>query len=123
MAKPKAPKFPKRNPPRQSTRKPAGTKPPSDVTSCARKVANYRYKKDLDYQKYVKEKAIARVAKEKAEKVKKKAQEKKAEKAKEAPTRNKILKVPKQKNSVSKKKQSRQSRVNENIRAGRSIFD
>ena len=29
MAKPKAPKFPKRNPPRQSTRKPAGTKPPS----------------------------------------------------------------------------------------------
>ena len=109
MAKPKAPKFPKRNPPRQSTRKPTGTKPPSDVTSCARKVANYRYKKDLDYQKYVKEKAIARVAKEKAEKVKKKKNTK-------PKTTQKLPSVP-------KKKQSRQSRVNENIRAGRNIFD
>ena len=72
MTKPKAPKFPKRGLPRQSTRKPANTKPPSDVTSCARKVADYRYKKDLDYQKYLKAKAKDRVAKEKAEKAKKK---------------------------------------------------
>jgi hypothetical protein len=97
MAKPKAPKFPKRDPPRQSTRKPAGTKPPSDVTSCARKVANYRYRKDLDYKKYLKEKAKARVAKEKAEKTKKKVQETKAQKEKEAPRRKLILKIPKQK--------------------------
>ena len=97
MTKPKAPKFPKRGLPRQSTRKPAGTKPPSDVTSCARKVANYRYRKDLDYQKYLKEKAKARVAKEKAEKTKKKVQETKAQKEKEAPRRKLILKIPKQK--------------------------
>ena len=95
MAKPKAPKFPKRNPPRQSTRKPSGTKPPSDVTSCARKVANYRYRKDLDYQKYLKEKAKARVAKEKAEKVKKKTTKPKTTVAK-LPT------VPKKKNKKNK---------------------
>ena len=98
MTKPKAPKFPKRGLPRQPTRKPAGTKPPSDVTSCARKVANYRYRKDLDYQKYLKEKAKARVANEKAEKAKKKAQETKAQKETEASRRSaRVLKISKQK--------------------------
>ena len=70
-----------------------------DVTSCARKVANYRYKKDLDYQKYLKAKAKDRVAKEKAEKAKKKAQETKAQKETEASRRSaRILKItPKKK--------------------------
>ena len=115
--------FPKRGP-KQNIRKAAGSGPaPSNVKSCAKTLAEYKYKKDIDYKKYLKEKGKARVAKEKAEKAKKKAQEKKAEKAKEAPTRNQILKIPKQKNSVQKKKESRQSRVNENIRAGRNMFD
>ena len=116
--------FPKRGKPKQNIRKAADSGPaPSNVKSCAKTLAEYKYKKDIDYKKYLKEKGKARVAKEKAEKAKKKAQEKKAEKAKEAPTRNQILKIPKQKNSVQKKKESRQSRVNENIRAGRNMFD
>ena len=75
-----------------------------DVTSCARKVANYRYKKDLDYQKYLKAKAKARVAKEKAEKAKKKTTKPK--------TTQKRPSVPKKK---------KQSTVNANIERGRSF--
>ena len=84
--------FPKRGP-KQNIRKAAGSGPaPSNVKSCARTLAEYKYRKDIDYKKYLLEKGKARVAKEKAEK-QKKAQ---AAKAKEAEKSKKlILKYPK----------------------------
>ena len=85
--------FPNRGRPRQNIRKQSGSgKAPKDVTACARKVANYRYRKDIDYKKYLLEKGKARVAKEKAEKQKKaqSAKAKEAEKSKKL-----ILKYPK----------------------------
>ena len=73
--------FPKRGKPKQNIRKAADSGPaPSNVKSCAKTLAEYKYKKDIDYKKYLLEKGKARVAKEKAEK-QKKAQ---AAKAKEA---------------------------------------
>ena len=61
--------FPKRGKPKQNIRKAAGSGPaPSNVKSCARTLAEYKYRKDIDYKKYLLEKGKARVAKEKAEK-------------------------------------------------------
>ena len=91
--------FPKRGKPKQNIRKAASSGPaPSNVKSCARTLADYRYGKDMDYKKYLKEKGIARVAKEKAEREKKakEAKAKEAEKSKKL-----ILKYPK---SMRKKK-------------------
>ena len=93
----KAPKFPERKPRKKKIRQASGSKVPSDVSTCARKVANHRYRKDLDYQKYVKASAIERVAREKEARKKKKAQEAKAQKEKEEPRRKLILKIPKAK--------------------------
>ena len=85
--------FPKGGKPKQNIRKAADSGPaPSNVKSCARTLADYKYRKDIDYKKYLLEKGKARVAKEKAEK-QKKAQ---AAKAKEAEKSKKlILKYPK----------------------------
>ena len=90
--------FPKRGKPKQNIRKAAGSGPaPSNVKSCAKTLAEYKYKKDIDYKKYLKEKAIDRVAKEKAEKAKKKAQET-AQKETEASRRSaRVLAISKHK--------------------------
>ena len=97
--------FPKRGKPKQNIRKAAGSGPaPSNVKSCAKTLAEYKYKKDIDYKKYLKEKAIDRVAKEKAEKAKKKTTKPK--------TTQKRPSVPKKK---------KQSTVNANIERGRSF--
>ena len=49
--------FPKRGKPKQNIRKAAGSGPaPSNVKSCARTLADYRYRKDPDYKKYLLEK-------------------------------------------------------------------
>ena len=69
--------FPKRGKPKQNIRKAAGSGPaPSNVKSCARTLADYKYRKDIDYKKYLLEKGKARVAKEKARSRKKHKQQK-----------------------------------------------
>ena len=70
----KAPKYPKRGTARKPTRKASNTKTPPSVTACAKKVANYRYTKDLDYQKYLKDKNKKEKEKKRADASKKKAE-------------------------------------------------
>ena len=53
--------FPKRGKPKQNIRKAADSGPaPSNVKSCAKTIAEYKHKKDIDYKKYLKEKGKAR---------------------------------------------------------------
>ena len=70
----KAPKYPKRGNARKPTRKASNTQTPASVTACAKKVANYRYTKDLDYQKYLKDKNKKEKEKKRANASKKKAE-------------------------------------------------
>ena len=110
-----APTFPKRGTKRQKIDKGAKDskdkkkeKIPTNISSCARDVANYRYKKDVKYQAYVKAKATARVAQEKADRAKKKKEEEAADRKKRQPQTQRLNKMPK-----AKKPKSRAEKVAE----------
>ena len=106
-----APTFPKRGTKRQKidkgekdskNKKKKKEKIPTNISSCARDVANYRYKKDVKYQAYVKAKAKARVAQEKADRAKKKKEEEAADRKKKEPQRQKLKQMPNLKTGKSK---------------------
>ena len=99
----KAPKYPKRGNARKPTRKASNTQTPASVTACAKKVANYRYTKDLDYQKYLKDKNKKEKEKKRADASKTKAEASLKKKQATSTALKALPKVPKSKNKTKPK--------------------